>query len=67
MADAPGAVPIGLIQMSCSEDLGQNLEKAVARCEEAARRGARIVCLPELFRSRYFCQSEDVARFALAE
>jgi N-carbamoylputrescine amidase len=43
------------------------VEKALARSEEAARRGARIVCLQELFRSRYFCQSEDSARFALAE
>jgi N-carbamoylputrescine amidase len=67
MAGVSGTVPIGLVQMSCGEDPGQNLEKALARSEEAARRGARIVCLPELFRSRYFCQSEDVARFALAE
>ena len=67
MTGAPSTVSIGLVQMSCAEDLAQNLEKALARTEEAARRGARIVCLPELFRSRYFCQSEDIARFALAE
>src|SRR5262245_59372355 len=64
---AESTVSIGLVQMSCGEDVGQNLEKALARTEEAAGRGARIVCLPELFRSRYFCQSEDAARFALAE
>ncbi len=67
MGNASGAVSIGLVQMSCAEDPAQNLEKALARCEEAAGRGARIVCLQELFRSRYFCQSEDIARFALAE
>jgi N-carbamoylputrescine amidase len=67
MAGTPSTVSIGLVQMSCAEDPVQNLEKALARTEEATRRGARIVCLPELFRSRYFCQSEDVARFALAE
>jgi N-carbamoylputrescine amidase len=60
-------VPVGLVQMQCGLDPDANLERAVARVEEAARRGARIVCLPELFRSRYFCQSEDAARFDLAE
>jgi N-carbamoylputrescine amidase len=58
---------IGLIQMRCAEDPRQNLERALAGVEEAARGGARVVCLPELFRSRYFCQAEDAARFALAE
>ena len=67
MADAPGVVSIGLVQMSCTQNPAQNLEKAIARSEEAAARGARIVCLQELFRTRYFCQSEDSARFALAE
>jgi N-carbamoylputrescine amidase len=67
MAVAAGVVPVGLVQMSCVEDTAQNLEKALARSEEAAARGAKIVCLQELFRSRYFCQSEDAARFALAE
>ena len=60
-------VPIGLVQMSCGEDPSQNLAKAVQGIEEAARRGARIVCLQELFRTRYPCQSEDPARFDLAE
>ena len=58
---------IGLIQMACSEDPNQNLEKAVWRIREAAARGARIVCLQELFRSQYFCLTEDPAWFALAE
>jgi len=60
-------VTIGLVQMSCGPDPSANLAKAVERIEEAARRGAQIVCLQELFRSRYFCQSEDVANFELAE
>ncbi len=58
---------IGLVQMACSADPRENLEKAVAKVGEAARAGARVVCLPELFKSRYFCQSEDPAVFDLAE
>jgi N-carbamoylputrescine amidase len=58
---------IALVQMQVSEDPDANLEKAVARVDEAARAGAQVVCLPELFRSRYFCQAEEPERFALAE
>lgn len=58
---------IGLIQLSCSPDPDANLEKAVQRVREAARNGSRIVCLPELFRTQYFCQREDPALFDLAE
>jgi N-carbamoylputrescine amidase len=58
---------IGLVQMSCSRDPDVNLAKAVAKVEEAARAGARVVCLPELYRSQYFAQKEDVAIFDLAE
>ena len=58
---------IGLVQMSCSPDPAANLEKAAARIGEAARAGAELVCLPELFRSQYFCQREDPATFDLAE
>jgi N-carbamoylputrescine amidase len=60
-------VPVGLVQMRCGDDREANLAKAVARVEEAARRGARVVCLQELFRSPYPCQSEDAARFDWAE
>jgi N-carbamoylputrescine amidase len=60
-------VPLALVQMSCSEDPGENLAKAADRIEQVARDGARVICLPELVRSRYFCQSEDPAHFALAE
>jgi len=53
--------------MRCGEDPAENLDRALHGIEEAADRGAELVCLPELFRSRYFCQSEDVSRFELAE
>jgi N-carbamoylputrescine amidase len=58
---------IGLIQMSCSLDPNQNLEKAIWRIREAAARGAQIVCLQELFLSQYFCREENAELFALAE
>jgi len=58
---------IGLVQMSCSEDAAENLERAVARIREAAAGGAQIVCLQELFRSQYFCREEDSRLFDLAE
>lgn len=58
---------LGLIQMVCSAVSERNLERAVAKVEEAAKRGAQIICLPELFRSQYFCQQEDAGLFDLAE
>ncbi len=60
-------VVLGLVQMTCSETPKENLDKAIARMIAAARDGAQVVCLQELFRSRYFCQKEDVALFKLAE
>ncbi len=58
---------IALVQMSCEAEPRRNLDKALARIEEAAARGAKIICLQELFRSRYFCQSEEAGNFDLAE
>ena len=58
---------VGLVQMAMSRDPRENEEKAAAQVEEAARRGAEVVCLPELYRSPYFCQREDPAFFDLAE
>jgi N-carbamoylputrescine amidase len=58
---------LGLVQMSCGPDPEANVDKAVQRVREAAQRGAQIVCLPELFRTTYFCQKEDPAHFDLAE
>jgi len=60
-------VTIALVQMRCATQPATNLQTALARVAEAARRGAQIVCLPELFRSLYFCQTEDHANFKLAE
>jgi N-carbamoylputrescine amidase len=60
-------VRVGLVQMRCAEDPGENMAKAMEMTRRAVDEGAQVVCLPELFRSRYFCQSEDDAHFALAE
>ena len=64
---ASGAFKVGLVQMAMSARVEENVEKAVARVGEAARAGARVVCLPELYRTPYFCQKEDQALFDLAE
>ena len=58
---------VGLVQMSCSTDKAANLVKAEAAIAEAAKQGAQIVCLPELFLGPYFCQKEDASLFDLAE
>jgi N-carbamoylputrescine amidase len=58
---------VALVQMACSPDPAANLRRAGEHVEDAARRGAQVVCLPELFRSQYFCQREDAACFDLAE
>jgi N-carbamoylputrescine amidase len=60
-------VKIGLLQHACSADPAANLKKTLALAAEAARRGAKIICTQELFRSQYFCQSEDYRNFRLAE
>ena len=58
---------VGLVQMRMGPDLEANLALAVRHIHEAARLGANIVCLPELFRAQYFCQREDIRLFDLAE
>src|ERR1700675_2444974 len=63
----PANYKVGLVQMAMSPDPAQNLQTAVAKVQEAAAAGARLVCLPELFRSQYFAQREDAAYFDLAE
>ena len=60
-------VRVALIQMSCSPEPAKNLRVALQRITTAAKSGAKLVCLPELFRSLYFCQKEDYACFKLAE
>ena len=58
---------VGLIQMSMDKNPGDNLKKAISLIDKAARKGANVICLPELFRSQYFCQVEDIKNFDLAE
>jgi N-carbamoylputrescine amidase len=60
-------VNVGLIQMSCGDDIEENYDKTVEYIRQAAARGANIVCTQELFKSRYFCQVEDCNQFKLAE
>jgi len=60
-------VKIGLIQTDVSVSLDANLKKTLGLVERAARSGAQIICTQELFRSQYFCQSENHANFQLAE
>ena len=58
---------IGLIQISCGPEPEENLAKALDRVRAAAKQGATVICLPELFQTQYFCQREDTALFDLAE
>lgn len=67
VAPPPTKFKIGLVQMSMTADPAANLAKAIARIKDAARLGAALVCLPELFRTLYIGQREDHALFDLAE
>lgn len=58
---------IGLLQLAFSSDPNKNLEKTLKWVEKAAKKGAQVICLPELYRSQYFCQKEDADLFDLAE
>jgi len=58
---------VGLVQMSCTADKAANLQKAMDKVREAAKKGAEVVCLQELFTSLYFCDVEDYENFKLAE
>ncbi|HEY4247524.1 MAG TPA: carbon-nitrogen hydrolase [Lacunisphaera sp.] len=60
-------VTLGLLQHACSASPAENLKKTLALAEQAAKKGAKIICTQELFRSQYFCQSEDHDYFRLAE
>jgi N-carbamoylputrescine amidase len=64
---APQTITLGLLQHACSADPAANLRTTLAAAERAAKDGAQIICTQELFRSQYFCQSEDHANFQLAE
>ena len=60
-------VKLGLLQSACSANPAANVKKTLALAERAAKKGAQIICTQELFRSQYFCQTEDHKNFALAE
>jgi N-carbamoylputrescine amidase len=69
---APGAhrdeaFKIGIVQMTCTTSLDENLQKAIRGIREAVDQGAEIVCLQELFKSQYFCREENAELFNLAE
>src|SRR5689334_24900007 len=63
----PRIVNVAITQMACAADADANLANQVRLVEEAAQKGAQIICTQELFRSLYFCQSEDHRFFQLAE
>src|SRR3954466_7671954 len=69
MTSPPGSrsVTLGLVQMHCTPDPEQNMQRVIQGIREAAGRGAQIVCLQELFRSQYFGQTKDHGCFRLAE
>jgi N-carbamoylputrescine amidase len=58
---------VGLVQMTCTANKAENLAKAIEKVKDAAKKGAQIVCLQELFTSLYFCDVEDHDNFQLAE
>src|SRR3982751_7091829 len=58
---------VGLVQMHCTPEPDENLKRAAQFVRDAARQGAQVVCLSELFKTQYFCQREDAALFDLAE
>ena len=60
-------ITVGLVQMACSPDADKNLKCAMDSIRAAAKKGAQIICLPELFLTQYFSQTEDTQNFSLAE
>ncbi|MFN3409264.1 MAG: carbon-nitrogen hydrolase [Limisphaerales bacterium] len=67
MKHSSTTVRVGLVQTACSPSPAKNLALTLHRVEQAAKRGAQIICTQELFRSQYFCQSENHDYFQLAE
>lgn len=61
------ALKVGLVQQSCGPDRQENIEKSIKAIREVASQGAGLVVLQELHCGLYFCQTEDLARFDLAE
>jgi len=64
---APQTVHIGLVQMAMADEPAANVARAQSLIAEAASQGAQVICLPEMFNTRYFCRTQDPAQFDLAE
>ena len=60
-------IPVALIQMQCTANKQENVKKAMDLSRQAAAKGAKIICLQELFSSLYFCDTENYDHFALAD
>ncbi len=60
-------ISVAAIQLPCSDDISKNIDATVQQIEAAAKSGANLICLQELFSSPYFCQSEDHSQFEIAE
>ena len=58
---------IGLIQLKISNNKNYNLKNSIKKIREAKKKGAKIICVPELFLSNYFCKTENHSNFKLAE
>ena len=58
---------IALVQMKMSSDPKKNIQNAIEKINTAAKKGAKVICLPELFLTKYFCQVENHKNFNLAE
>ena len=67
MKKHPKKFKVGLVQLAFSKNPDDNLKKAISWIEKASKKGAQVICLPELFRSQYFCQSENIDYYDLAE
>ena len=66
MKKHPNKFKVVLIQLAFTKNLDDNLKKAILWIEKAGKKGAQVICLPELFRSQYFCQSENIDYYDLA-
>jgi N-carbamoylputrescine amidase len=67
MKPSSSTITLGLLQMKVGPKPDENLKRTVKAAEDAAKKGAQIICTQELFRSYYFCQNEDHENFKLAE
>jgi N-carbamoylputrescine amidase len=67
LAMANNKYKIAVVQLNLNDVAENNLKKCLSWVREAAKMGAEVISLPELYSSHYFCQSEDVENFALAE